>query len=448
MPENINNTEAQSRDIYNVTRLNREVRAVLEGSFPISNLAQPASGHIYFSLKDEHSQIRCAMFRNKNRSLKFNPENGMLILVRANVSLYEDRGEFQLIIEHMEAAGDGALQRAFEALKQRLYEEGLFSDSHKQIIPTTPKAIGVITSPSGAAIRDILSILLRRFPLTNVIIYPTAVQGEEAEGQIIKMLEIAEIRKECDVLILARGGGSLEDLWVFNNENVARSIYKCTLPIVTGIGHEIDFTIADFVADERAATPSAAAELVSPDQIQIKQQLRTQNEKLLQLISNNIKQHQQHILQLGKRLPHPAYQLQTLIQRLDHLQQSMSHATYVTINTQKMRLNNLAATLGHYNPAQSLQLYSERYAQTRERLKQALQYKLQHFNNELSNLSRTLDAISPLASLNRGYAIVSKLENNELVRDARQLNTGDIILTRFSQGQTHSTVNKIIKKNE
>jgi exodeoxyribonuclease VII large subunit len=189
MPENISNTDAHLRDIYNVTRLNREVRAVLEGSFPpiwlqaeISNLAQPASGHIYFSLKDEDSQIRCAMFRNKNRSLRFNPENGMSVLVHANVSLYEDRGEFQLIIDHMEPAGDGALQRAFEALKQRLYEEGLFSNSHKQIIPTAPKAIGVITSPSGAAIRDILSILQRRFPLTNVIIYPTAVQGEEAEG--------------------------------------------------------------------------------------------------------------------------------------------------------------------------------------------------------------------------------------------------------------------------
>ena len=453
MSENSSKTETSSRDIYNVTRLNREVRAVLEGSFPliwlqaeISNLAQPASGHIYFSLKDDHSQIRCAMFRNKNLSLRFIPENGMSVLVHANVSLYEDRGEFQLIIEHMEPAGDGALQRAFEALKQRLYEEGLFSSSHKQIVPTAPKTIGVITSPSGAAIRDILSILQRRYPLSKVIIYPTAVQGAKAEGQIIKMLEIAETRKECDVLILARGGGSLEDLWVFNNENVARSVYKCTIPIVTGIGHEIDFTIADFVADERAATPSAAAELVSPDQIQIKQQLTTQNEKLLQLISNHIKQHQQYILQLGKRLPHPANQLQTLIQRIDHLQQRMSHSTYVTINTYKIRLSELVATLSHYNPAQSLQLYSGRFAQTHERLKQAIQYKLQQFNSELSNLSRTLDAVSPLASLNRGYAIVNKLENNELVRDARQLSIGDTILTRFARGQTQSTVNKIIKK--
>jgi exodeoxyribonuclease VII large subunit len=272
------------------------------------------------------------------------------------------------------------------------------------------------------------------------------VQGAKAEGQIIKMLEIAETRKECDVLILARGGGSLEDLWVFNNENVARSVYKCTIPIVTGIGHEIDFTIADFVADERAATPSAAAELVSPDQIQIKQQLTTQNEKLLQLISNHIKQHQQYILQLGKRLPHPANQLQTLIQRIDHLQQRMSHSTYVTINTNKIRLSELVATLSHYNPTQSLQLYSGRFAQTHERLKQAIQYKLQQLNSELSNLSRTLDAVSPLASLNRGYAIVNKLENNKLVRDARQLSIGDTILTRFARGQTQSTVNKIIKK--
>ena len=222
------------RDVYNVTRLNREVRAVLEGSFPplwvegeISNLAQPASGHLYFSLKDDNSQVRCAMFQNRKRSMQFKPENGMSVLVRAGVSLYENRGEYQLIVEHMEPAGIGDLQRAFEELKQRLYREGMFDEQYKKPLPPMAVRIGVVTSPTGAAVRDVLTVLCRRFPLARIIIYPTAVQGEGAAEQIIKMLHTAERRKECDVLILTRGGGSLEDLWAFNNEKLARTIFQC-----------------------------------------------------------------------------------------------------------------------------------------------------------------------------------------------------------------------------
>lgn len=453
MSEKILGTTEQNRDIYNVTRLNREVRSVLEGSFPplwimgeISNLAQPASGHIYFSLKDEHSQVRCAMFRNRNRSLKFNPENGMLILAHASVSLYEDRGEYQLIIDQLEPAGDGALQLAFEQLKQRLLEEGLFDHDHKLPVPTTPDTIGVITSPSGAAIRDILSVLQRRFPLTRVVIYPVAVQGEEAEGQILHMLDVAQSRNECDVLILARGGGSLEDLWVFNKETIALAIYHCTIPLITGIGHEIDFTIADFVADERAATPSAAAELVSPDQNQLKDQLKLQQNKLLQYISSLIKQNRQYVSQLGKLIPQPSVQLQTLIQRLDNFQQRLVHACNVTINTKKSGLYDLMTILNQHNPVNSLKLQSERCNHNLNRLKQSMFYRIQQCRADLSSISRTLDAVSPLASLNRGYAIVSKLENREVVLDSRQLKTGDEILARFSKGQVESKVTKIIKK--
>ena len=232
------------RDIYNVTRLNREVRAVLEGSFPsiwlqgeISNFARPASGHMYLTLKDIHSQVRCAMFKNKNRLLKFEPENGVEVLVRANVSLYEGRGEFQLIIEYMELTGEGGLQRAYEELKQKLFKEGLFEEEHKQPLPNMPRTIGVITSPTGAAIRDILSVLKRRYPAGNIIVYPVAVQGEGSAEQITTMLRTAEKRNECDVLILSRGGGSIEDLWAFNNETLARAIFDCSLPVVSGIGH-------------------------------------------------------------------------------------------------------------------------------------------------------------------------------------------------------------------
>ena len=267
-------SQAESiREIFTVSDLNREARELLEGHFPlvwvegeISNLARPSSGHIYFSLKDEAAQVRCAMFKMRNRLLNFQPENGQQVLARARISLYEARGDFQLIIEHMEETGDGALRRQFELLKHKLFEEGLFDESHKRELPSLPTRLGVITSPSGAAIRDILSVLKRRFPGIPILIYPVPVQGNEAPPAIIDAIKTAGIRKDCDLLILARGGGSLEDLWAFNDESVARAIYHCPIPVVTGIGHEIDFTIADFVADFRAPTPSAAAEYISPDQ--------------------------------------------------------------------------------------------------------------------------------------------------------------------------------------
>ena len=454
MSDNNLNSADPTRDIYDVTRLNREVRTILEGSFPliwvqaeISNLVRPASGHMYFSLKDKQSQVRCAMFRHRNRSLKFEPENGASVLVRANVSLYEDRGEYQLIIEHMEPAGDGLLQIAFEELKQRLFSEGLFDEIHKKIIPHMPMTIGVITSPTGAALRDILSIMQRRFPAATIIVYPTAVQGEEAADQIIKMLKVATQRNECDVLILARGGGSLEDLWVFNNEKVARALFHCLIPVVTGIGHEIDFTIADFVADQRAATPSAAAELVSPDQIQIKESLLEKSRKLLQIISDKIDTHKLNIAQLNRQLSNPARDIQTFNQRLDVLNMRMMHLVQSSIDFHKNKLSEIKLKLTLNNPAQSVQFYYEKCTQIKQQLQHCIKYNLRQFNSRLDNLSKTLDAISPLASLNRGYAIVNKIENDEIVRSVDQLREGDAVLTRFSNGHTHSIINKI-NKNE
>ncbi|MCU7921893.1 MAG: exodeoxyribonuclease VII large subunit, partial [Candidatus Thiodiazotropha sp. (ex Dulcina madagascariensis)] len=270
---NTSTLQASQREIYSVSRLVRETRAILEGSFPLiwvsgelSNLAQPASGHIYFSLKDEAAQVRCAMFRMKRQLLRFRPENGQQVTIRARVSLYEARGEFQLIVEQMEPAGEGALRLAFEQLKHKLATEGLFDSETKKPLPSPPNQLGIITSPTGAAVRDLLTVLRRRFPALPVIIYPVQVQGEDAPRQIIRMLQLANQRQECDLLILSRGGGSLEDLQAFNDEGLARAIHASQIPLVTGIGHEIDFTIADFVADRRAPTPSAAAELVSPDQ--------------------------------------------------------------------------------------------------------------------------------------------------------------------------------------
>ena len=444
-----------NRDIYNVTRLNREVRSVLEGSFPliwlqgeISNFACPASGHMYLSLKDIHSQVRCAMFKNKNRFLKFEPENGAEVLVRANVSLYEGRGEFQLIIEHMELAGEGGLQRAYEELKQKLFKEGLFEEEHKQPIPDMPKIIGVITSPTGAAIRDIVSVLRRRYPAGNIIIYPVVVQGEGAAEQITRMIKTVEKRNECDVLILSRGGGSIEDLWAFNNEALARAIFDCSLPVVSGIGHEIDFTIADFVVDQRAATPSAAAELVSPDQLHIAQTISRQQSRLIQIVQVQFNTLKQNISHLEKRVPHPATRLQNNTQRLDAMYARMEHLIKSAVAQRRNRLHDQLITINTHSPLQKLQFYFERYEQMTRRLHQATNHLQKNLDSQLQTVARALNTVSPLATLNRGYAIVQKYDNQQIIRNAGQLVSGDDVLARFSQGQAKCTVKEVFKDIE
>jgi exodeoxyribonuclease VII large subunit len=323
------------RDVYSVSRLNREARGLLESAFPrlwvegeISNLARPVSGHLYFTLKDARAQVSCALFRNRATRLGFSPENGSQVLIQAQVSLYEARGNYQLIVNQMEEAGDGALRRAFEQLKNRLHKEGLFEAQHKQPLPRLPRCIGVITSPSGAAIRDVLTVLRRRFPGIPVIIYPTQVQGETAAGQIVAAIQTADSRAECDVLLLTRGGGSLEDLWPFNEEVVARAVFACKLPMVSAVGHEIDFVITDFVADQRAATPSAAAELLSPDQTELDNRFRQLDSRLYALLRQRLQQHRDQLNWLTKRMQqsHPGRQLQQQAQRLDDLELRLSRA--------------------------------------------------------------------------------------------------------------------------
>ncbi len=439
-------------EIYNVTRLNREVRAVLEGSFPlvwvegeISNLAQPASGHIYFTLKDEYSQVRCAMFRNRNQRLKFAPDNGMLVMVRANVSLYENRGEFQLIIEHMEPAGAGALQRAFEELKQHLHKEGLFDEKLKKPVPHMARHIGIITSPTGAAIRDILNILNRRYPAAEVIIYPTAVQGDKATDEIIRMLKIADQRDECDVLILARGGGSLEDLWCFNNEKLARAIFDCKLPIVTGIGHEIDYTIADFVSDYRAPTPSAAAELVSPDQRQLRSEIEQYRKKLGQRIQQFIREQQKHILYLEQCIPHPSRTIQMISQRLDHSIMQLQNALARSLDKRAKLVAELKFRLASYNPVHQLKMNLAHCDELKKRLSRSWKQIFEQQQLALSSLSRALNTVSPLSTLKRGYSIVNRIEDGAIIRTAGDVKAGDRINTRFSSGHIHSKVEKIYK---
>ncbi len=439
-----------TRDIYSVSRLNREVRTVLEGSFPliwlageISNLARPGSGHWYFTLKDEAAQVRCAMFRNRNMLVKGKPENGMQVLVRARIGLYEARGEYQLIIEHLEDAGDGALRRAFEVLKAKLDAAGLFDLAQKQPIPALPRCIGVITSPTGAAIHDILTTLQRRFPGIPVIVYPVPVQGAEAATEIARMITIAGERAECDVLLLARGGGSLEDLWAFNEEVVARAIHACPIPLVTGIGHEVDITIADFVADQRAPTPTAAAELVSPNQQEWHQRLWQLQARLQRTTRHALETRRQQFRYLSGRLPHPARRLEERLQRLDELALRRNHAMQHLLRHRQADIKMMQERLQQFSPRQRLVQYRLQNRNLGQRLLTGLRHRLQRQQQQLQHLAHALDAVSPLATLSRGYAIVTTAVDDKIVRRAGEVNPGDTIHTRLAQGQLESTITKI-----
>jgi len=453
-PLALGSSDTPNRDIFSVSRLVRETKAVLEGSFPllwlegeISNFSRPTSGHMYFSLKDEAAQVRCAMFRGKNMHLRFKPENGMQVLVRVRLTLYEARGDFQIIIEHMEEAGQGALQRAFEALKSRLGQEGLFDIRLKKAIPALPKKIGVITSPTGAAIRDVLSVLKRRFPAIPVLIYPVPVQGETAANQIAAMIKLADKRKDCDVLLLTRGGGSLEDLWAFNEEVVARAIHACKTPLISAVGHEVDFSIADFVADQRAATPSAAAELISPDQHDIQQQLSKHLSRLQGQARSLLQQSQQGLDWLQKRLQqqHPGQKLQIKAQRVDELELRLERIVRNSIDRKAYALTQLNSRLQRHAPLQQLNQLKMRQQRLQQRLQHAWQQIMANKQQRLAMTSRTLNNVSPLATLQRGYAIVQDVANKQVFSDARQLNRGDKISARLAKGSLICIVDEIKK---
>lgn len=438
-----------SRDIYTVSRLNREVRTILETAFPLlwieaelSNFSRPASGHWYFSLKDEAAQVKCAMFKNRNQLIKVLPANGKQVLVRARIGLYEPRGDYQLIIEHMEEAGDGALRRQFDLLKNKLADEGLFDSEHKKEIPQTVTRVGIITSPSGAAIHDILTTLKRRFPMQKTIIYPTPVQGKGACKDIAKAIDKANARKETDVLIIARGGGALEDLWEFNEEVVARAIYQSKIPVVTGIGHEVDFTIADFVADQRAATPTAAAELISPDRYQQLQKLSSIELRLVNLIQKNLQQKQQNIDWLSKRIRHPKERLQALQSKLKQLSQRNIRSIESSLEKHHHKIELVNARIQQHEPSQRIQQLKLRYENINTRFQRATNQSVSNKKQRLQLLVHTLDAMSPLHTLKRGYAIV-KDENNNIISQSDKVKHGQQIKTELNQGHFFSTITDI-----
>lgn len=441
------------RSILTVSELNHETRRLLESSFPLvwvegelSNLTKARSGHLYFSLKDRDAAVQAAMFRNRNMHLDFTPVEGMQVLIRAKVTLYEPRGNFQLIAEHMEEAGAGALQRAFEVLKMKLQAEGLFEPEDKQPLPDLPRCIGVVTSPTGAAIKDIISVLQRRFPAIPIILYPVQVQGASAAGQIASAIATANQRKECDVLIVGRGGGSIEDLWAFNEEVVARAIHASTLPVVSAVGHEIDFTISDFVADYRAPTPSAAAETLSPDQDDYLQRLQTIQGRLLSSVSLSLGRGKNRLEYLYKRLRHPGQRLQELAQRLDELDIRLQQARRRSQQQASLRLEHLQHRLHLHSPEHRIQRQKLLLDEQHRRLFTAMSHKQDHQRQKLAGLLRALDAVSPLAVLARGYAITSRSEDGEIIHKHTQVQSGDRIDIRLHQGRLSCTVDKSLKK--
>lgn len=440
----------RQREIYSVSRLTREAKALLEGSFPllwvegeISNLAQPASGHLYFSLKDSQSQVRCALFRGNRRGLVAAPRDGMQVLVRARVSLYEGRGEFQLIVETLEDAGEGALRRAFEQLKQRLATEGLFDSRHKQPLPTLPRRIGIITSPSGAVLHDILSTLRRRFPAIPVLLYPVPVQGEDAAEKIAAMLKLAGKRRDCDALILARGGGSLEDLRAFNDELVARAIHACPLPVVCGVGHETDFTIADLVADVRAPTPTAAAEMLSPDQSEWLARLQQLELRFRQLMRDRLRSSQQRLDYLGARLVHPHDRLRRLAERRLALSRRLVSAQRQLLQRHAHILLGLESRLRQHSPSARLREQMLRHQHLRSRLVNVVQRSLERAATRLHATAHNLDALSPLATLARGYAILTTSDGQTLTA-AAAVRPGERVRARLSEGALDCRVESVL----
>jgi exodeoxyribonuclease VII large subunit len=436
------------REIFTISRLNREARVLLErglGSLwlegEISNLSRPSSGHWYFSLKDEAAQVRCAMFRQRNLQVRFPVKDGAHVLARGRVSLYEARGEFQVVIDHLEEAGEGVLRRRFEELKARLGAEGLFDTRHKKPLPRLPGRIGVITSPTGAALRDILHILRRRFPAVPVLIYPVAVQGESAPREIEQALRLASARRDCDVLIVARGGGSLEDLWAFNDEAVARAIFACPIPVVSGVGHEVDFTIADLVADERAPTPSGAAERVVPDRAEwlrgfalAAQRVQTGMRRRLNELRNGLGVREQRLARM-----HPGVRLRQHAQRLDELEERLKLAARARIERARARHSAAASLLLRASPGIRMQSQRIRLDAARRALNAGIRGSITTAQTRFELAGRTLHAVSPLATLDRGYAIVADAAG-KVVRDAATLAAGDRVEARLARGRFSATV--------
>jgi exodeoxyribonuclease VII large subunit len=441
------------RQILSVSQLNRSVRHLIETQLPllwvegeISNFARPASGHWYLTLKDDQAQVRCAMFRNTNQRVAFQPANGNKVLVRCRAGLYEGRGEYQLIVEHMEEAGFGALQRQFDQLKASLASEGLFDSAHKKSMPQAVNHVGIITSPTGAAVKDVLSVLKRRFPAIKVSIFPTAVQGDQAAGQIVDTIAMANQHNQCDALIIGRGGGSLEDLWPFNEEAVARAIFSSQIPTISAVGHEIDFTIADFVADLRAPTPSAAAELISPDGSEMYAQFKGLEASLINTVHRRLQKYDQNVVNLHKRLRHPGRKLQEQAQHLDHLDIRLKRAVRSRIEQHQHQIILKRDRLLRQHPKSLLMEYGQKVkdavGQLSKTVSQQLNAKMRHAEQTI----HLLDAVSPLKILSRGFSVIRD-DKNVVIKSVSSVSLGENLKGRVADGEIHFAVTKTTKND-
>jgi len=447
---------SQSPSIYTVSRLNQTVRLLLEQeigqvwiSGEISNFTQPASGHWYFTLKDNTAQVRCAMFRNSNRRVTFRPQHGQQVLVRASITLYEPRGDYQIIVESMQPAGEGLLQQKYEQLKATLSAEGLFDQQYKQPLPSPAHCVGVITSKTGAALHDILHVLKRRDPSLPVIIYPTAVQGDDAPGQIVRAIQLANARQECDVLIVGRGGGSLEDLWSFNDERVARAIFASQIPVVSAVGHETDVTIADFVADLRAPTPSAAAEVVSRNQLELLRQMQNGQQRLEMAMDYFLANRTRRFTQLHHRLQqqHPQLRLARQQTVLERLRQRMNLAVDSQLKRAVQRQQRATQRLNQHNPQPRIWRAQTRIQQLEYRLAENLRAQLSSTRERFGKAVTHLEAVSPLSTLARGYSVTTA-NDGKVLKQTKQVKAGDVLTTRLSDGWVESEVKgvTIVKK--
>ncbi len=443
-----------AKPIYSVRQFNREVRELVESSYKeiwvggeISNLAAPSSGHLYFSLKDQDAQVRCAFFRGQRLKTSCNVENGQSVHLRGRPSLYETRGEFQIIVDYVEPAGEGILRRRFEQLKNALRQEGLFNSSDKQSLPRMPDCIGVITSPTGAAVHDIISTLRRRYPVANVLIYPTAVQGEGAAEQIAETLKLANAMKASDVLIVARGGGSIEDLWAFNEEIVVRAIHSSQIPVVTGIGHEVDVTLSDFAADYRSETPTAAAESVAPEGTEIMNTVVSLYRRLQTTTYYMIQNNSQHVDLLAGRLRHPIDLLHLYRQQLSILQSSYIFACKTAVHKREIEFLSLTQKLDRLSPkvlVDNTKLYIRGIDTRLDHLKNAL---INNRSSKLASLTGRLRTLSPEHTLQRGYSILRDATDGHLLASANSVQDGQSLEIEMLGGWLESTVDRVRKDN-
>ena len=443
----VENLLDNTQEIISVSEINRRAKSILEENFPfvwiqgeVSNFFSAASGHWYFSLKDESSEIRCAMFANKSHRITFEPKDGDHLVLNGTLSIFEGRGQYQIIVEHIELAGEGALLKAFEELKKKLLTEGLFDDSLKKKLPSYPRSIAVVTSPDGAVIQDIINVLSRRSPFFNLTVVPTLVQGEKAAPLICEALNKASNLENIDLIILARGGGSIEDLWAFNNEEVARAIVNCPIPLVSAVGHETDFTISDFVADIRAPTPSIAAEIISQPYSELKETLEGYQSYLLKSVESQFDSQRTRITNLIKRIRHPGDKLREIGQKVDYLETALIQEMHQKVSFKKNQLNLTQLSLQQNSPQNKVKEAKVYLQNASKDLLKAFKLKIERKKKLLGELVATIEAVSPLSVLARGYSIISTEPEGKILSSSNQVKIGQTISAVLNKGSIKAEV--------